>query len=1142
MKKKWSDCFPSGESIKKTCRIMRLTLFLLLGMVCSAAANSYSQTARFSVNLKNSTVLDVIKYVEENSNFVFLYRNEDLNLKRTFTVNFQDASIQSILDEALKGNNVVYNVYDRQIVIRKQANTPSVQPETKKRLTGVVKGSDGTSVPGVSVFVKGTSLGTITDIDGRFSIEVPPGTKSLGFSFVGMKTIEVPVGSQTDFQVKMQEEAVGLDEVVAVGYGVAKKRDLTGAVSRVDSRELENRPVLRVDQMLQGQAPGVDVKSISGEPGGGTTIRIRGARSINATNEPLYVIDGLIGAGDLNSINPDDVLSIDILKDASSTAIYGSRGANGVIIVTTKRGSAGRDNISVNVSRGVEHLPENRKPELMNAAEFIQFIKDARENIKTPAQLVNDQQYKYANNFDLSKVGEGTDWVDAVTRVSSFTNVNIGASGGNEKLQYYLSGNYADQEGIVIGSGFTRYQFRLNLDKQYGKILKIGTSINFSNTFKNITNVDLGKSTSWTRSALSLSPTFPLYNEDGSLYSVNNFAYSGGGNFDSPLAYNMRKTQEKGRNILANFYLDLKLMKGLNFRSNLGMQYNIRRWDYYNPTNMPTKIATNTQIATAETRFYTDDYLLSENTLTYDFAIDRHKVNMVVGTSWQNNIDQYLMGSATGFTNDIFMWNNLGAVDQVGQKVDSNYGENTMISFLGRANYNFADKYYLTVTGRYDGASNFALDNKWGFFPSAAVKWRLTEENFIKDLNAFENLSMKISYGKSGNQGISNYASLGTLSNSTTGYIFGNNPALAYYSGRLPSNDLTWETSTQIDLGIEASILKGRLSAEANYYNTKTKDLLLNVQIPSQTGYSSRLMNLGETFSRGFELMINSRNVEKGKFAWRTQLTLTTNKQEIVDLGPLVKVSVDNNSYGGTTTYYEVGVPLGALYGAYYEGTWKSQAEIDQELALPEGQRQFVSPKNMYKPGRMKYRDINQDGLLDQKDMPYQGSPNPKVFGRIENNFKYGNWDLDIAFNASFGAKMYNDVMFFMGTGGGDAVYTNQYRFFKDYWHPTRNPESNIPAPNSRDNVPSTYLLQDASFVRFSTLKLGYTINTKKLGMDYIKGAYVYFSGNNLWLFSDYNNFDPEVNRSGTSSTVRGKDDGAYPNSRAFTFGVKVDF
>lgn len=1142
MKKKWINGFPSGECLKKLYRIMRLTLILILGIVCSTMANSYSQTAKFSVNLKNSTVLDVIKHVEDHSEFVFLYRNEDLNLKRTIDVDFQNASIQNLLDEVLKGSNVTYTVYDRQIVIRKQINPDVTVQKKERRITGITTGSDGVAIPGVSVFVKGTSLGTITDADGKFNLTVPGSAKTLVFSFVGMKMIEKNIGSQAVFNVLMEEETVGLDEVVAVGYGVAKKRDLTGAVSRVDSRELENRPVLRVDQMLQGQAPGVDVKSISGEPGGGTTIRIRGARSINATNEPLYVIDGLVGAGDLNSINPDDVLSVDILKDASATAIYGSRGANGVIIVTTKRGTAGGDKISVNVNRGIEHLPENRKPELFNAAEFVQFIKDARENVKTPAQLVNDQQYKYVNSLDLEAIGEGTDWIDAVTRVSSFTNVNVGASGGNEKLQYYLSGNYADQEGIVIGSGFTRYQFRLNLDKQYGKILKIGTSINFSNTFKDITNVDLGKSTSWTRSALSLSPTIPLYNEDGSIFSFNNFAYSGGGNFDSPLGYNLRKTREKSRNILANFYLDLQLMKGLNFRSNLGMQYNIRRWDYYNPTNMPTNIASNTLIGYAETRYYTDDYLLSENTLTYNFEIDRHKVNMMVGTSWQNNTDQYLMGSAKGFTNDIFMWNNLGAVDQTGQKVDSDYSENKMISFLGRANYNFGDKYYLTLTGRYDGASNFALDNKWGFFPSGAVKWRLTEENFIKDLNVFENLSMKVSYGKAGNQGISNYASLGTLSNTTNGYIFGNNPALAYYSGRLPNNDLTWETSTQIDLGVEASVLNGRLSVEANYYNTKTKDLLLNVQIPKQTGYSSRLMNLGETFSRGFELMVNSRNIEKGKFAWRTQLTLTTNKQEIVDLGPLVKVSVDNNSYGGTTTYYEVGVPLGALYGAYYEGTWKSQEEINAEIAKPAGEREFVSPSNKYQPGRMKYRDINGDGKLDQEDMPYQGSPNPKVFGRIENNFKYGNWDLDIAFNASFGAKMYNDVMFFMGTGGGDAVYTNQYKSYKDYWHPTRNPESNIPAPNSRDNVPSTYLLQDASFVRFSTLKLGYTIDTRKLGMNYIKGAYVYFSGNNLWLFSDYNNFDPEVNKSGTSSTVRGKDDGAYPNSRAFTVGVKVEF
>lgn len=1123
----------------KILRVMKLTTFLIiLTSLQLLAVDNFAQTQRLSLNVSNESIQNVLEIIENETDYFFFYNSQGISLDKKVSLNLSEKSISDVLNSLFEGENISYTISNRQIILAGN----EFQVLQQRKVTGKVTDASGEALPGVTVLVKGTTQGSVTDFDGNYTIADVSAGATLVFSFVGMRTQEVAVGNQETIDVTMAEDAIGIEEVVAVGYGTVRKSDLTGAVSRVGSKQLADRPVLRVDQMLQGQAAGVDVKSTTGAPGASTTIRIRGARSINATNEPLYVVDGIIGSIDLNSINPEDIESIDILKDASATAIYGSRGANGVILVTTKRGKKGEDRISVSMNTGVEKLPEDRKPDLMNAAEFVQFIKDARENKKTPAQLESDQQYQYVNNLDLDEIGEGTDWLDAVSRLGSFTNLNMGISGGDEDLQYYLSGNYGDQEGILLGSGFTRYQLRLNLDKQFGNVVKIGTSLNISSTKTDITHVDVGKSTSWSRSALALSPTFPVYNEDGSIFSFNNFYYSGGNDVDTPIGYNLRTNYEKVRDLLGNVYADFRVLEGLHFKTTLGAQYKIRRWNFYNPTNMPRKIAQKKEIGYVESRFYTTEYLLFENTLTYTKAFGKHHLNALAGATWQNDVDEYLRADANVFTNDIFKWNNLDAAEKAEQRAHSAYGENTMVSFLGRLNYNYASKYYLTVTSRYDGASNFAKDHKWGFFPSAAVKWRMSEESFIKDLGYFDNLSLRVSYGKSGNQGISNYASLGTLSNTSTGYTFGDTPNLAYYSGRLPNNDLTWETSNQLDIGLEMAFLGGRIAVETNYYDTRTKDLLLNVQIPKQTGYSSRLMNLGETFSRGFEFAVNTRNVQGSKFSWDTQLTLTSNKQEIVDLGPLVKVAVDNNSYGGSTTYYEVGVPLGALYGAYYEGTWKSQAEIDAELAKPEGERQYVSRSNMYEQGRMKYRDVNGDGKLDQEDMPYQGSPNPKVFGRLDNTFRYGNWDLNIAFNGSFGAKMYNDVMFFMGTGGSDGVYTNQYKFYTDYWHPTRNPYSEIPVPNSRDNIPSTYILQDASFLRFSTLKLGYNIDAKKLGMDFIRNAYVYFSGNNLWLWTDYNNFDPEVNKNGTSSTVRGKDDGAYPNSRAFTFGVKVDF
>lgn len=1005
---------------------------------------------------------------------------------------------------------------------------------------GTVRNEQNEPMAGVSIVLKGSSIGTVSDSLGQFRLDVNKDKGVLDISSVGYLSRDIDFSGDGSIDIQLSPELQSLNEVVVVGYGRQKKRDLTGAIAGITDKELKNRPVLRADQMLQGRLPGVDVKSVNGAPGTGTSIRIRGARSINATNEPLYVIDGLVGVGDLNSLNPDDIATIDVLKDASATAIYGSRGANGVILITTKRGKSGQDNVSVNYNVGVGKLPQDRKPALLDAAQFVQFIKDAREDLLTGAALENDKQYKYINSVNLDSIGAGTDWFDAVSRTAPFSNLNVSVGGGTDKLKYYLSGNYADQEGIILGSGFKRYQLRLNLDKQIGKVVKIGTQINLSRSITDHTNVNFSN---WWNSVSTLSPTFPVYNPDGSYYSNGVFQYAGGANFDSPVALgNLVQDNTVTTNFTANIYADVEIAKGLNFRTNLGTLYNMNRNNYYSPTNMPAKIADGFETGSASVGDATHDYLLSSNTLTYDHSFDKHHLNVVAGATYQKDVYEGLSGSGKGFLNDIYTWNNLGVVDQDQKDVGSSYSTQTILSFLGRINYNYDNKYYLTVTGRNDGASNFAQNKKWGFFPSAALKWRLSEEPFIKQLGFFQDLGLRASYGVAGNQGISAYSSLPKLNVDENAYIFNNLPALGYYSGALANDDLTWETSGQLNIGLDMSILKGRLSLDANYYHTNTSNLLLNVQIASQTGYKSLLKNLGKTTSKGFEFNIRSVNVQTTNFSWRTNLNLSTNQQEIVDLGPLVKVATDNNGYGGTTTYYEVGVPLGALYGAYYAGTWKSQSEIDAELAKGAGNRDFVSKSGQYRPGRMKYKDLNHDGELNETDMPYLATPNPKLYGSIENTFTYKNWDLTFSFNGNFGNKMYSNQMFFMGNGTGAGVYTNQFALFADHWNAQRNPDSNIPGPNSRDNVPSTYLLQNASFLRLNSVVLGYNLPGNKVPGNWMKNAYIYFSGANLWLLSDYIGFDPEVNASGTSSTVRAKDAGVYPNSRTFTMGLKINF
>jgi TonB-linked SusC/RagA family outer membrane protein len=1132
--------------IAKASMIMKLTIILLLFFTFQVTAKSHAQ--RITIVRNNIQLSQVFKDIEQQTGVHFFYDEDLIEKKAPVDVTIKDATIDEALAASLRGQQLTYTIVKNTVVIQKETNfitETKVHPNTidlppAVEIHGQVLDEKGHPLQNVSVLVAGTRIGTTTDAHGRFSLTVDQKNITLQFSSIGFQTKSVKVAAASDVHVTLEQDITGLNDVVIVGYGTQKKKDLTGAIARVNSEELQNRPVLRVDQMLQGRLSGVDVKSIDGAPGSGTSIRIRGARSINATNEPLYVIDGMIGIGDLNSINPEDIATIDVLKDASATAIYGSRGANGVILITTKHGKAGQDNISVNYNTGVEVLPKDRVPQLLNAAEFIQFIKDAREDILTPAKLLNDKQYKYINSLDPASLGEGTDWVDAVSKPGPFTNVNVSASGGTNKLQYYLSGNYADRDGIILGSGFKRYQVRLNLDKKFGRLIKIGSMINLSKSRTDNTNVSFK---SWWNSINTLAPTFPVYNPDGSYYNDGIFQYTGGSHFNSPVALGKMVTDyTTNNNIIADFYVNARLAKGLEFNSSLGVLYNDRRNNTYFPTNLPNNLATGYTTGSASVGINSHDYLLTSNTLTYNNSFGKNHLNIVAGSTYQNDVTQGLNGSGDGFLNDIYQWNNLGAVDQTQKGVGSSYSSSSIVSFLGRVNYNFDNKYYLTVTGRKDGASNFAKNHKWGFFPSAAVKWRLSEEKLVKELGVFQNLGIRASYGVAGNQGISDYSSLAKLNATSNGYIFGNTPNLAYYSGSLANNDLTWETSKQLNIGLEMSVFKGRLSFDANYYHINTDNLLLNVRVPTQTGYSSRLQNLGATTSKGFEFTIGTENIKKSRFSWETHLTLSTNEQQIVDLGPLVKVATDNNGYSGVTSYYEVGVPLGALYGAYYAGTWKSQEEIDAELAKSAGKRDFVSKGGKYKVGGMKYKDLNHNGVLDENDMPYLGTPNPKLYGAIENTFRYRNFDLTIVFNGNYGNKMYNNQLFFMATGGSAGVYTNQYKIMANHWDAELNPTSDVPAPNSRDNVPSTWLLQDASFLRLSSAILGYTFSANQLSQKWFKNAYVYFSGSNLWLLTNYNGFDPEVNAGGTSSTVRSKDDGVYPNSRAFTFGLKATF
>lgn len=1117
---------------RKLLFIMRLTFSICLFCVLqSFAIGSFSQNLRLSINQKKISVESALQLIEDQTDYYFMYSALTVDVKRTVDLEATNKLVPDILDDIFKNTDVSYKINGRLIALTKSGEELIAAQQIS--VSGKVTDSTGASLPGVSIVVKGTTNGTITDFDGKYTLANVQGDAVLVYSFVGMKTQEVRVSGKSVIDVKLEEDAIGIEEVVAIGYGTMKKSDLTGSVSSVSAKEFTNLPVTRFDQMLQGRAAGVDVKSIDGAPGSGTTIRIRGNRSINASNEPLYVIDGIIGEGNLSSINTNDIESINILKDASAIAIYGSRGSNGVVLVTTKKGKEGKDAINLSVTRGIQSIDKSRKPEMMNAKQFAEFENESRvaSGLKI---LYTDEQ--------IAAMGEGTDWIDEATRDAAYANYNISFSGGNNGLTYYLSGNIMEQEGIVLNSGYKRYQVRMNLDKVYNSWFKMGANFNVSRDRIDKTTVELGSNLGWPRNMFTLPPTMPVYKEDGSLESYNPIYYSGGGHVNTPVAQTLVELFTRSNELQGNMYAEFKILDGLKFKSTLGTVLYSNRYNYYEPSYMPLKIAQKSETGNASGQSEFSSYLLNENLLTYDKEIKDHHVNIVAGGTYQHRETEVLYASGTGLTDDILKYNNLSVTEQSRRGVNSDQNENTLVSFLGRANYDYKKKYFITATGRYDGASNFARNKKWGFFPSFALKWNVAEESFYKESNLssfISNLSLRGSHGMSGNQGIANYQSLPSLSSTSNGYIFGQgNTTLAFTQGNLENKRLTWETTTQTDLGLEFGLLKGKINVTADYYHMTTKDLLLTVQIPSQTGYTSRLMNIGKTMSRGFDLQISANIFNNRDFSWRTDITMSTNDQEVLDLGPLVQVLLDHNNYGAYTNYLEVGVPLGANFGVEYVGPWQSQEEIDTELAKPAGQREYVSKNGYYKPGRPKYIDYNHDGQLSQAgDYHYLGTTNPTFFGGIGNSFRYKNLSLDFFIQYSAGNTMYNDLEFFIGSG---YYLTNQLEYMTDRWTPT-NTDTNIPSVDSRDNIPSTRVLHDASFIRLKSARVSYNLGNNLL-KKYVKSCDIFVSGTNLFLFSKYNGFDPEVNKGGSSSTIRAKDDGTYPNARMIAVGVNLSF
>lgn len=986
---------------------------------------------------------------------------------------------------------------------------------------GTIYDEAGEPLPSAIIVAKPSVDGQVrssvtADAKGQYSIECLP-SDILVVYFLGFDDAVVPVESKQRIDIVMQPSSQTLlNEIVVVGYGSVSKSDLTGSVSNVKMGDVRSSAITGIDQALQGRIAGAEIMSTTGDPGAGTSIRIRGTRSISASNEPLIVLDGVVDAvTDLNEINPSDIESISVLKDASSTAIYGARGSNGVILITTKEAAvSGNVSVTAKFSAGLSMLPS--KLDIMDATQFANYWNEfAQLGVMYGDKSITTPVSGLAISDPVS-LGKGTDWIDEITRVAPYNSEQISVSGAMGKTKYYASFNHTDNRGIIKNSGVSDLIGRFNASTDLFRWLNAGIrlSYNYRDTDENVASVG---GTGLYNSAIYLSP---LMSPDAVVNPLN----TTGAKITLP-TYHIKESTKKALRSMYTIagYAIAKINKETEFRTQGSFFRFDRNMFQYWPSTLPSR--SDGQGGSATRQYYTENKLTWDNTLNWSHKYGgKHYVGVMAGSSLYHFTSNNFSLSGQGYQVDAVKWNNMNAVlDKNTYNAGTAETQKNTLSFFGRINYDFSKRYYVTFTARADGASNFAYNNKWGFFPSGALRWNIHNEPFMRRFSAIDELSVKLSFGRSGNDAIPVYRSLAALSSSTGGYLFEGQQPVAYYPSRIVSPDLRWEKTDLLNFAVTGSFFNSRLNFTAEAYYAYTSDLLLYVQVAQQTGYSSRLANIGATSNRGLELSVDSRNIVKRGFSWRTSFTISHNTQRVEDIGGENYIMAYAAPSTGYMMYgYVKGYPINSLWGFQAAGVWHNQDEI----ARNEVTHAVASRNGTTTLGYPVYVDKNHDGVLNSEDITYLGNADPVVYGGLQNTFFIGKLNLGIYLAYSLGGKIFNYSELFMA----GSQRTNQYTYMVNAWHPTKNPDSNLPRAGSFDeDVHSTRQLHDASYLRLKSVTLSYNWNIRK---KYIKDITFGVSGENLLLLKAYNGFDPDVSTSSDGSTLRRMDLGAYPKAR----------
>ncbi|WNH11194.1 TonB-dependent receptor [Thalassobellus suaedae] len=1102
IKGRWLYLFFPEISLK-----MKLTTLLLLVSLLQINASTYSQNTKISLNVINATVGEIFNEIESTTEFRFLFESNQIDLNRIVSLDVDKKKISYILDLLFKETPVVYNTNDRQIILtidksktiensKKKDTDTSKKEQQAIKISGTVKDNNNAPLPGVNILVKGSSIGTQTDFDGNYEIEVQDENTILVFSFLGFLTQEITVSKSSTINIILKEDVAKLNEIVVVGYGSQRQKDLTGAVSSMKSENFNKGPQLSAQQAMQGKMAGVVIAQNSGKPGGSNTVRVRGGTSITGVNDPLYVIDGVpisttagVSSANIRSngtdffdqeptnplmtINPNDIESITVLKDASSTAIYGSRGANGVIVITTKKGSSGNLKVTLDVTGGISTVAN--KLDVLTADEY--------RKVNTDLGLT------------FSDLGGNTNWQDQIYRTAQTQDYNLSFSGGSGKSNYRASLGYGNQEGVLIGSQLERSNARININHSaLDDKLTFDLRLNYGNTFSNnspVSNtVGSEAGTSINYESYVFNPTYPIFDADGNYNHVPPYRVN-------PVSFANDVIDEVTNNrFLGNLSTTYKIIDPLSININLGYtNQTINRNSYINKTN-PLGEGMGGYASVQKLQDYSK---LLETILRFNKTYGKHSIDALAGYSWQYFVNEGLRNTASGFLSDEFKWYSLQAASTI-SNVSTFKGSNTLISMYGRANYNFDDKILATATVRRDGSSRFGSGNQWGIFPSGSLAWRVSNMDFFKS-NTISDLKIRMSYGVTGNQEIGNLNSVTTLGATNAGYIVGGQRVTTVLPQQYANPDLKWEQTSQFNIGVDYTILDNRIRGSIDYYRKKTTDLLLRLPVPSPTAVSTQLANVGSVENKGIELEISADIIDKNDFTWTSSFNYSRNRNKVL--------SLSNDQYQGDN------IQVAPLQGQGLSGIYAQLIKPGLAVGTFYG-REFIGIENG-------------EEIIDNEEKVI-GSAQPDFTFGFSNSLTYKNVSLGFNFRGSIG----NDVFNLTGNNLGYLSNLPGRNVFKE--------ALTSGVLRSQPKQYSSRWIEDGSFVRLDNVTLGYNFDLKTTSA--LSSARIFITGQNLLLFTNYSGLDPEVNSdvSGTGIAPLGVDYLAYPKAKTVSLGLNVSF